>query len=864
MKNILQFLREIFLEYSNTAYFFVLTEILENKKAFSFSAFLKSKFIRTGFRPFFWVFGFVLPVKAVMASSQILKEGEQSGAADAAAHPSFYDHLFSGEDNASLYIFMGGALCILLLAITFIMSLRKKEAHAKATGEKLEIQIQEKERLNQQMQEYTDKLELSRMELESTLQTLEDEKTRMNAIVDNVLEGIIITDKRGNITRINSFAEEMFGYAPNELIDQKSTILVPEKIQDWNLQHPEQDEEARPIQDGVRYEIEGMKKDGSTFPMTLIRTRIQIENETMFIGLARDITSEKAKEKVNKRLIKQIIQEKEVAEKFAQQARDEKERAEAANVAKSDFLANMSHEIRTPMNGIIGMAALLYDTKLNSEQHNWVDIIRRSGENLMQIINDILDFSKIEAGKLVLEPREFDLHNIIRDVTDVLSFQAEENALEFLVDFGDNIPKTVIGDAGRVRQIVFNLVGNALKFTKKGHVLIRIRNVQEENRAHLFFAIEDTGIGIPADKLNYVFDKFSQAEESTTRKFGGTGLGLAICKNLVEMMGGKIGVDSVEGEGSTFHYDLYLELKEDAKTPLKGIPECDLAKKRVLVLDSQAVSRDIIGRYLETWETDFSVAASEEECVSTLKQADDEGNPFNLIILDVNATVDENLGVIGTIAKAQQTETPQIILLGRSGFMPSPAEMREYGVGGLLTKPFQPLTLQAMMHILFDLKDKGLESPLVTRHSIQSMMSETKEVETKKAQYESSRILVVEDIKMNVLLIKKILTNHGCQVEVASNGREAVNMREKTDYDLIFMDCQMPVLDGFEATGEIREYEKKNKITPVKIVALTADAMTGDREKCLNAGMDDYMNKPINANGIADCLKFYLSRETVH
>ncbi|MCG8492343.1 MAG: ATP-binding protein [Sneathiellales bacterium] len=779
-------------------------------------------------------------------------------------HQSLHDHLLNGEANALLFVLSVGLVSIFLLGIYFVVSVRKKEALAKAAGEKLEVQIQEKERLNRQMQEYTDKLELSRMELEATLQTLEDEKSRVTAIVDNVLEGIIITDKRGKITRINSFAEEMFGYQPNELIDQDSDILIPEKFHSWKRSQVADDENLKPLQDGIRYEIEGLRKDGTVFPMTLIRTRIQIDNETMFIGLARDITSEKAKEKVNKRLIKQIIQEKEVAEKFAQQARDEKERAEAANVAKSDFLANMSHEIRTPMNGIIGMAALLYDTKLNSEQHNWVDIIRRSGENLMQIINDILDFSKIEAGKLILEPREFDLHNIIRDVTDVLNFQAEENAIELIVDFGDNIPKMVVGDAGRVRQIVFNLVGNAIKFTPKGHVLIRIRNIQEENRAHLFFAIEDTGIGIPADKLSYVFSKFSQAEESTTRKFGGTGLGLTICKNLVEMMGGKIGVESEEGKGSTFHYDLFLGMGEETDDPMERIPDYDLTGEKVLVVDTQAVSREITGRYLEFWKTDVTVVASEDEGINCLETADEEGRAFSLLILDASVGGEDDLSYIQKYVKAQRSNALQVILLGRSGFMPSPADLRENSVGGLLTKPFQPDTLMAMVKILLDIKQKGLVSPLVTRHMISSMVNETKEVETKKAQYEFARILVVEDIKMNVLLIKKILTNHGCRVDVAINGREAVTMREKTDYNLIFMDCQMPVLDGFEATGEIRDYEKKNRVAPVKIIALTADAMTGDREKCLNAGMDDYMNKPINANGIADCLKFYLTPEAVH
>jgi PAS domain S-box-containing protein len=639
---------------------------------------------------------------------------------------------------------------------------------------------------------------------------------RTHSILDAALDAIISIDSHGRIIEFNPAAETMFGLNASDVIGQPlSTMLMKPDVTPG-----ERDDVAALIADdcapmlGRRVELEGFHRSGRRFPVevAIVITGATTRSYTAFI---RDISERRQIEKDQLKA---------------------KQQAEEASRAKSQFLASMSHELRTPLNGVIGMTELLIGTRLDDRQLQFARACQTSGRALLDLINDILDVSKIEAGKLELDRHDFDLEQLVRDTTDLFGMRANEAGPELICEFDLNARQIYSGDSTRLRQVMVNLLSNSRKFTDRGEIVLSVSRIeQHDSTATLRFSVRDTGIGIPADRIHRLFQSFSQVDSSTTRKYGGTGLGLAISKHLVTAMGGTIGVESQVGEGTTFWFTLPLPVVGDCEIQ-SSQNKSNFQNLRVLIVDDNATNRTIIQEQVRGWGMLPTTACSVEDALLLFNLPE---SPFDLVISDYH--MPNQTGIDLAIELKRRGIQPPFVLLGSSMTEPAFNEMiRAAGIRQQLTKPVLSTQLYTALQSVVQSPKSPPSAPPSTEKDAASSPAQASPVF-------KGELLVAEDNAVNLLYVTSVLNRAGYTTQTASNGLQAVLAVRTQRFALVLMDCQMPELDGYEATRCIRNLEAKGRLSGhVPIVALTANAIKGDSERCLDAGMDAYLSKPFD------------------
>jgi PAS domain S-box-containing protein len=658
--------------------------------------------------------------------------------------------------------------------------------------------------------------------------------------METCADPFVVYDNQGRATYLNPAFTEVFGWTAEEVLGRRIDFVPKESV-------AETQQAIQAVMRGeglTRFESRRFTKDGKVLDVRIGGALFRDDSgapEGIVVNL-NDITAQK-----------RMLAELEIARKDA----------EDANRAKSEFLANMSHEIRTPMNGIIGMTELALGTDLTAEQREYLEMAKMSADSLLALINDILDFSKIEAGKLELEAIDFNLRNTLENAADTLALKAHDKGLELACHIRSEVPTELKGDPGRLRQVIVNLAGNAIKFTERGEVVIRVEMEAEPgDAAQLHFMIADTGVGIPPERADLIFESFQQVDGSTTRKYGGTGLGLSISRQLVGLMGGKIWVESPAdfslddrfagmreastshspgGPGSIFHFTARFEpgRSQSAATLRLGLQ--DLAGLPVLVVDDNYTNRMLLLEMLTAWGLVPEAAVDGKEALAMSEKAFQSGRPYRLVLLDMQMPEMDGFHAAELLKATPCGADMKIIMISSVGQRGDSVRCKAAGISGYLTKPVKQSLLMDAILMTMGLSVDG-STQVVTRHTVYEARDRL-------------NILLAEDNVVNQTLAIKLLEARGHKVILANNGKEAVDAFQKGDIDLILMDIQMPEMDGFEATGHIRTLEQQSAgnrqpATRLPIVAMTAHAMKGDREKCLVAGMDDYVTKPIDPKAL--------------
>jgi two-component system, sensor histidine kinase and response regulator len=633
------------------------------------------------------------------------------------------------------------------------------------------------------------------------------------------LDMLCVAGFDGYFKRVNPAWQRILGYSEAELLSRPFMDFVHPDDREATL--AESKKQTDQGQEVIYFENRYLHKDGTV--RWLMWTSTPFQEQQVVFGAARDITERKAAEETMAQLVKEL----EIA----------KRRAEEATEAKSAFLANMSHEIRTPLNGILGMTTLALQTRLSAEQKEYLTTVQTSAESLLEIINDILDFSKIEAQRLDLDRAEFDVRETVGDAAKLLALRAAEKGIELACHITPDVPEILVGDAGRLRQVLLNVLGNAVKFTSVGEVVLRVDvETTKADRVTLHFAVTDTGIGIPPEKQRQIFSAFTQADSSTTRRYGGTGLGLAIVLRLVELMGGRLWLESTEGRGSTFFFTATFELRHSVAARAARPKPRALEGLRVLVVDDNATNRRILEEMLASWRMKPTTVSDAATAESALRRAAAAKTRFDLLISDCQMPDVDGFMLARRVKRDRRLAKTPIVMLTSVGQSDDLVRRQRANIDALLTKPVKHSDLLEAVSSLFG---------VATRHG----RTEPTARRTVSRPRRTLHVLVAEDSPVNRTLVTTLLKRRGHTVTAVENGRKALAaIQSRARFDLVLMDLQMPEMGGLEATRAIRDREREERTTRLPLVALTAHAMQGDRERCLEAGMDGYLSKPIDVD----------------